>query len=244
MEKAFGALGKWYDRLHREDMEAWERVYLSLLPEEGQGVDFGCGTGALTRRLAGPGRPILGVERSPEMLNASRPSRYATFAQGDMTGFRPPHPVDFVTVINDGINYVPPERLAAAFRHFARCLKSGGLLLADLSTPQKLKKTLADNQFFRDEGDVVLLWQNRQEGEAVVFELTLFEREGALYRRREERQIQYCHREQDLLAAMAVTGLTGRISPFPGQEGERFLIVARKDRTQSPRSPKAEPGPD
>ena len=230
MENAFSALGNCYDRLHEEDLFAWEEVYLGLLPEQGQGVDFGCGTGRLTRRLAAPGRPILGVESSPDMLNACRPSQWARFVQGDMTVFRPPHAADFVTVINDGLNYLPPAHLPAAIRHFARCLKKGGLFAADLSTPKKLKATLGNNQFFRDEGDLVLLWQNRLEADSVVLELTLFEREGDLYRRREECQRQYWHTRESLADALTAAGLTGEIRPFPGQEEDRWLIVAKKAR--------------
>ena len=52
--------------------EEWGRCLTRLLKEQGIGdglvLDLGCGTGAMTRLLAGSGYDMIGVDSSPDML--------------------------------------------------------------------------------------------------------------------------------------------------------------------------------
>jgi len=79
-------------------------------------VDLGCGEGALTASLAQrwPTARIIGIDRSPEMLDAAAahavPGRVG-FAAGDVRDWQPSEPVD-VLVSNAVLHWVPGhERL-------------------------------------------------------------------------------------------------------------------------------------
>jgi trans-aconitate 2-methyltransferase len=93
-------------------------------------VDLGCGEGALTASLAQrwPGARVVGVDSSPEMLDAAaaheEPGR-VSFELGDVRDWRPDGPVD-VLVSNAVLHWVPEH--ADLLRRWAGELAPGGEL--------------------------------------------------------------------------------------------------------------------
>lgn len=74
-------------------------------------VDLGCGPGNLTRTLAErwPGATVLGVDSSPEMVEASRAAGETArlrFELADLREWTPPGPVDVLTT-NATLQWVP-----------------------------------------------------------------------------------------------------------------------------------------
>jgi 2-polyprenyl-3-methyl-5-hydroxy-6-metoxy-1,4-benzoquinol methylase len=58
----------------------------TLLPESaGLIVDLACGTGIVTTRLAGPGRSVLGIDRSSGMVRVAAGRLPGRVAVGDAT---------------------------------------------------------------------------------------------------------------------------------------------------------------
>ena len=78
-----------------------------------QVIDLGCGPGQLTRSLADrwPGAEILGIDSSPEMIEAAgeHSSTRVRFEVGDIRQWRPTAPVD-VLVSNAALQWVPGHR--------------------------------------------------------------------------------------------------------------------------------------
>ena len=112
-----------------------DAAVLSLLPGDWTVADLGCGTGELIESLAGQVSQVIGIDQSPEMLEAAR-VRTASFdnvdvREGDLSGL----PIDdgscdaamMVLVLTYVDDFLEPLREAC------RILKSGGkLVIVDL----------------------------------------------------------------------------------------------------------------
>ncbi len=229
MDRSYSALGGKFEYLNSDcDYEKWSQYLirtLNGLNAGACGADVGCGNGYFTRALHKSGRDVCGVDISPEMLTkarelASSEGVHAEFLLGDITKLKLIKKVDFIVAINDCLNYVPPERLAAAFSRVRANLKKGGAFVFDVSSEYKLKNVLADNLFAEDLDEITYLWFNKFDGEKVVMDITVFTSAGdGLFKRQDERHIQYVHRTEDVKAALASCGFEVlRIEGHMGEE--------------------------
>lgn len=102
--------------------------------DPGYVADLGCGPGNLTVALAGrwPGAEVLGVDNSPEMIDAAqaraRPPGLS-FKLGDVRDWRPERPVD-VLVSNAVLQWVPGH--LEVVRRWPGMLAAGGWLAFQL----------------------------------------------------------------------------------------------------------------
>ena len=229
MDRSYSALGGKFEYLNSDcDYEKWSQYLirtLNGLNAGACGADVGCGNGYFTRALYKAGRDVCGVDISPEMLTkarelASSEGVRAEFLLGDITKLKLIKKVDFIVAINDCLNYVPPERLAAAFSRVRANLKKGGAFVFDVSSEYKLKNVLADNLFAEDLDEITYLWFNKFDGEKVVMDITVFTSAGdGLFKRQDERRSQYVHRTEDVKAALASCGFEVlRIEGHMGEE--------------------------
>jgi SAM-dependent methyltransferase len=103
-------------------------------------ADIGCGTGLFAHYLNRCwGVPVVGVDRSPEMLRIAmrncRESQVA-FLQQDIRCLQLPLPVDLITANFDTLNHLlNPHDLVIALRRVAGNLRHGGHFIFDLITP-------------------------------------------------------------------------------------------------------------
>ena len=216
MGKSYSALGGLFEYLNSDcGYEQWSQYLIETLDSLGagaRGLDIGCGNGRFTRELARQGKDMLGVDISPQMLTtatelARKEGVRAEFLLGDITKLKINGRRDFAIAINDCLNYVPPQKLHAAFVHTAACLKKGGAFVFDISTPYKLKEVLGDNTFCEDGDDIAYIWFNRWLGDRTEMELTVFTRtQDGLFRRSEESHTQYAHRTEDVIGALTGAG--------------------------------------
>jgi glycine/sarcosine N-methyltransferase len=95
-------------------------------------VDAGCGTGRNARILTALGYRVIGVDRSPELIEQARGSGGWEYVVADLVEWRPPEPADAVVcrgVLNDLLG--DGER-AAALRSLGEMLCPGGVLIGDV----------------------------------------------------------------------------------------------------------------
>lgn len=245
----YAAFARVYDRLMEQvDYAAWAAHYAELMremrvPDKGRCVECACGTGSLTLPIRRLGYQMTGVDLSEEMLRiAMEKAREAgftiPFVHQDMTQLSVPRKMDCVLCTCDGVNYLTsPEKAQQFFRAAYGALKNGGALIFDVSTPEKLEKTLGDHTLFCDEEDVAYIWQNRYQEKAatVQLRLTVFVRrpDGAFDRFTEE-QRQRAHSREELFSWLKEAGfedlrIFGRMRMTAPRAGDdRWHLCARK----------------
>ena len=237
--KAYSALGETFEYLNDDcGYEQWSQYLIDKLKELGagvKGVDIGCGNGYFTRALNRAGYAVTGVDISPQMLNTA-------IEKSAADGFRPDYflqdilklklnfKADYAVAVNDCINYVPQEKLTAAFSRVYKNLKKGGIFLFDISSEHKLRHILGDNLFAEDRDDVTCLWFTALKENRVEMDITVFTRlENGTYIRTDERQTQYIHTESKVIKLLEETGFSVRTEGhLGGSKDERINFICIK----------------
>jgi SAM-dependent methyltransferase len=101
-------------------------------------VDLGCGTGLLTRSLAGPGRTVIGIDPSGIMLDFARRqpgSGAVTWIRGDASALWPTGSADLALCTGNAIMHIGPQELPAALTSLAGALRAGGTLSFESRNP-------------------------------------------------------------------------------------------------------------
>ncbi|MGI6168203.1 MAG: class I SAM-dependent DNA methyltransferase [Christensenellales bacterium] len=200
-----------YDQLADDyDYTAWADFYRTAFERWGKMgklriLDAACGTGNMTLALAALGHDVVGVDVSNEMLQIAAAKLRAhgykvPLARMDIRELRLHRPVDAVVCACDGVNYLTSlEDVSRFFAGAAELLTAGGLLVFDISTPYKLER-MQDTLYSEEREDVVYIWRNcfDEKSRRLHMDVTLFVREGRLFRRAEELHVQRAHREEEL----------------------------------------------
>lgn len=242
---AYGKFAKYYDKLMYDcDYATWSQYLLQLLAERGvtagEGLDLACGSGRIMAALAGAGFRVTGVDLSREMLNEAVNNCRGklgriVLAEGDMARFKSLHPVDFITAVCDGVNYLNPQKDFPAFlRSCSRNLKRGGVLLFDISSEYKLAEVLGNNIFADDTDEVTYLWQNDLADDHVDMELIFFVKEAETYYKFTEQHRMYRYAVAEVERALAENGFI-KIEKYncltkdaPGDHTQRIQFAAVK----------------
>lgn len=240
-EAAYANLAKWFEYLNDDcGYENWSQyliLKLEKFPLEA-GLDVGCGGGWFTRAFQRRGYRMTGLDSSAEMLDhaqetALREGVKSEYLLGDITKTKLPKRFDFVTAINDCINYIPKNKLNAAFKNVGGALKKGGVFLFDISSERKFREKIANTVSADDREDVTYLNFSREETDGVTMDVTLFVRrpDGA-FDRLDETHRQYIYTEAEISSALEKNGFT--LLEAEGHLGEdkttsdRITFLARK----------------
>jgi len=220
-----------YDRVMQGvDYEMWASYVEELLRAHGLEartvVDLCCGTGGSTLPFARRGYRVIGVDRSPHMLEVARKKAAALgldipFLEQDATaldldqvargGEVPVAPEGFDLIISlfDSLNYVlSPDDLEEVFRRVARALRPGGAFIFDMNSPEKL--AAMNNTVSLLEGDgYVLFWRNRFLLPERIWQVTLdgFLRQGEGWERFREVHEEKAHSLSEVQERLCATGL-------------------------------------
>ncbi len=201
-EKAYVCLSTVYEKLQKGDLyDRWGERVIKALKENAlgkDGIDLACGSGHFTILEKKAGFNVIGVDNCLEMLqiakqNAQNENLKIDFLRQDMTCLKTFQKVDFVTIINDGVNYVDKLGLKKAFKSVYSALKKGGVFLFDFSTRYKLEKIIGNNLFGEDYEELSYLWFNKLKEDKIEMEISLFLKKGDLYEKKEEEHVQYIH---------------------------------------------------
>lgn len=240
--KPYDALADWFEYLNDDcGYESWSQYFIEGLRRLNAGkcgLELGCGSGAFARALTRAGYEMSGADLSVRMLTKAEALARAEglnipYFQADAASFSTLKRYDFLLAPNDVYNYVPKEKLPAAFRRAAKCLKEGGIFWFDVSSPRKLCEKVADTISADDRDEVTYLSFNRRTGDEIEMEVTLFvKRQDGAYDRFDERHIQYIHGEEELAAALDGAGFCllaaeGHLGA-PKEGSDRLQFICRK----------------
>ncbi len=130
-----------YDDKHAFVHRMASGVLELLAPENGERIlDLGCGTGALTRKIADAGADVVGIDASPAMIDKAKHSFPGiAFEVGDARSMRFDRPFDAI-FSNAALHWVkPPER---AVSRMWEALRPGGRLVLEMGGKGNVEQIL------------------------------------------------------------------------------------------------------
>ena len=199
--------------------EEWAAYVRGILTEYGIGsglvLDLGCGTGSLTECLARAGYDMIGVDSSEDMLEIAMDKRGCSgldilYLLQDMREFELYGTVRAVVSICDSMNYILDYAdLVQVFRLVNNYLDPGGIFIFDLNTEYKYEALMGSRTFAEDREDGSFIWYNEYSPEDHIneYDLTLFVREGKLFRRFQETHYQRAYSPAEVRRAAAEAGM-------------------------------------
>ena len=227
--------------------EEWCSYVTGLLKEyqvmDGLVLDLGCGTGSLTGLMARSGYDMIGIDNSGEMLQIAMNKRNASgldilYLLQDMRGFELYGTVKAVISICDSMNYIMEyQELVEVFRLVNNYLDPKGVFIFDLNTEYKYRELLADNTVAEDREESSFIWNNFYDEEDKVneYDLTLFVKEGELYRKFEETHYQRAYGLDQIQQAIRDGGMEF-VAAYDActrnpvqQDSERIYVIAREN---------------
>ena len=229
--------------------EEWSSYLHGLLLEHGieEGIvlDLGCGTGAMTERLAAFGYDMIGVDNSEDMLELAMEKRVQSgqdilYLLQDMREFELYGTVRAAVSVCDSVNYITePEELKEVFRLVNNYLDPEGVFIFDFNTEYKYREVLGDQTIAESREDCSFIWDNfyYEEERINEYDLTLFIQEDAsedLYRRYQETHYQRGYTLEEMKELVERSGLVFEAAydavthEEPTEKSERIYIVARE----------------
>jgi SAM-dependent methyltransferase len=157
-------------------------------------ADLGCGTGSFIHYLQRFGVPVIGVDRSAQMLQVAAmkcgPGSGISFLQQEIARFRLPCPVDLITCNFDTLNYIlKTDELFEVFKRVNFNLTTAGHFIFDILCPirdeEKLHAAVQEIRLPRFRGKWTTYW-NPQKHRTVVYMVHLFKRSKTGWTRMEE----------------------------------------------------------
>ena len=148
-------------------------------------AELGCGTGVMTRLLAGDGFRMAGIDLSEDMLEVAKSNKTSvnvtdTFERKieyqlqDMRSFQLPEKQDAIISICDSVNYLTTvDDLSQTMKAARDNLKTGGVFIFDLKTEHFFIEELDRQVFTEDLGDVSCTWRNSYDRDARIHTYTL-----------------------------------------------------------------------
>ncbi len=182
----YAAFAEVYDLfMDNIDYGQWFACIRELLEQQnilnGIVCELGCGTGTMTELMAEAGYDMIGIDVSPEMLEAATEKKLVSghdilYLLQDVRSFELYGTVKAIISVCDSLNYVTdPAELLQVFRLVNNYLDPDGIFLFDMNMPVRYASigddTIAEN---REEGSFI--WENQYDPDSQINEylLTLF----------------------------------------------------------------------
>jgi len=229
--------------------EEWSSYLHGLLLEHGieEGIvlDLGCGTGAMTERLAAFGYDMIGVDNSEDMLELAMEKRVQSgqdilYLFQDMREFELYGTVRAAVSVCDSVNYITePEELKEVFRLVNNYLDPEGVFIFDFNTEYKYREVLGNQVIAEDRDECSFIWENYYNHTSMIneYELTLFVREdeeASLYRKYQESHFQKAYTLREMRGLLEKAGLKfvaaydAYTKKAPMYTSERITVIARE----------------
>ena len=248
--EGYDAIARVYDLLNREiDYESWadfvESCFARYLTQKPELVlDLACGTGSMTRAMAGRGYDMIGVDGSDAMLGEAYEKSEGMgilYLLQDMRSFELYGTVGAVLCCLDSINYLLSEEdVKKTFLGVHNYLDPDGLFLFDVNTPYRFENVYGNQAYVLEDEDengaIYCGWQNQYDEKSGIcdFYLSLFEeQEDGGYCRSDEHQQERCYSMERLRTLLSESGfevldvLGDDRASQPNERTERWHFVAR-----------------
>lgn len=205
-----------YDSLMQLDYREYLAVWTELTSFSGKDVlEWGCGTGNVTKLLIPQVNSIDATDSSEDMLMLAQqkiqsPKCRFFLAQEDI--FASSKRYDRIGLFVDVVNYLSHDEFAELLSQWEKLLKPDGEILFDVSNEDKLANTLGQ-QIYRFEHDgSEVFWVNEYDDDEKVldFSLIIYEPQGNAFTRSEEFHTQYVYTPDDVTRIAKSFDITAR----------------------------------
>ena len=211
--------------------------------KDGLICDLGCGTGAITERLANLGYDMIGIDNSYDMLDVAMEKKYASgndilYLCQDMREFELYGTVRAIISRCDSLNYIRElSELKEVFAWVNNYLDPKGLFIFDMNTVYKYQNVLGNNTFAEVRDQASFIWENTYDIDKRIneYDLNLFIKiEDDSYKRFEERHVQKAYTFDEILSAIDSSNMVLEKYMDADTYGdirentERILFVARE----------------
>ena len=210
-------------------------------------LELGCGTGNMTRSMAGKGYDMIGIDSSEEMLSIARELSEGKedgilYLCQDMREFELYGTVAAVISVCGSINYILEEEdLVKVFRLVNNYLDSDGLFIFDLDTPFAYEKVLGDTTFAMNREEGSFIWENCFYPEEMINEVNLtffvpqrLKDDHILYDKLEETQVRRAYSVDTIRRLLTEAGMEWVAAYHelslekPRKDSERIYILAKE----------------
>jgi len=211
-------------------------------------ADLACGTGAAALRFADAGYRVLGVDRSPQMLeqaalSATRANLTIDWLCQDLRDLALPSSIDLAVSFYDSINYILDNAdLERVFSRVAKSLSAGGRFVFDLNSRRRLAEGWADaTMIAADDDDLFVVYRSTwdEETSRSPLHLTAFVRteNGAAWERFDEEHIERGYRIDEVVETLIRSGFPrvdvrdyypwrGLLGGAGTEQSERLVFIA------------------
>lgn len=245
MNAPYKVLARFYNNLIQDEKyKDYTNYIVSLVKKYAKnstGIDCACGSGVITRELKRAGFNVYGVDISEEMLSVAQEISVkerlnVNYLKQDMRSLKALQKVGFITCINDGLNYVLQKDVLKTLKSFNKCLVKGGLLVFDVSTESKMKNVLNGQMYGDNSENLSYMWfgDYDESKKQLAISLTFFEKDGNVYKRYDEEQVEYAHDVLDITnnlkeAGFKLISVTSDIKEPFKNENQRAVFTAIKE---------------
>lgn len=138
----YSVLARAYDYILRHvDYQSWYQYIRAVMERYCERpsliVELGCGTGRFGAKFARDDYPIIGIDRSLDMLRVARTRTFKRFSIfcADIRNFALARPADFIFSVHDTMNYlVEPSDVRRVFSSAHACMHEKSVFMFDLTT--------------------------------------------------------------------------------------------------------------
>lgn len=245
--EAYTSFAQVYDMfMDNVPYEEWGEYIKSVLNEyevsDGLLLDLGCGTGKLTRIMAGYGYDMIGVDNSFEMLDIAREaeSQEILYLLQDMREFELYGTVRAIYSACDSLNYILEEAdLLTVFRLANNYLDPKGIFIFDMNSLYKYETLLENHTFAESREDGSFIWDNYYDEEEMIneYDLTLFIRcdeDDEVFQRFQEAHYQRAYSLDKIKELLIQSGLefVAAYDAYTKEpvrdDSEKWTIIARE----------------
>ena len=247
MNESYTSFAQVYDMfMDNVDYPSWSKYLIQLLKEyqveDGLVLDLGCGTGNMTELLAKEGYDMIGVDNSEDMLEIAMDKRSRSgldilYLLQDMREFELYGTVKAAVSICDSMNYLEDyEDLVQTLKLVNNYLHPQGVFIFDMNTVHKYRDLIGDRTIAEARAECSFIWDNDYDPETKIneYDLTLFIKEGELFRKFEETHYQRCYSLDEVKEAAKEAGMdfVAAYDAFTFEsvrdDSERIYVVARE----------------
>ncbi len=143
----YSVLARTYDHILRHvDYQSWydyiRAVMLKYYGHPSLIVELGCGTGRFGAKFALDGYPIVGIDRSIDMLRVAKTRIFKSFRVfcADIRNFSLARPADFIFAVHDTMNYlVSPTDIMSVLGSVREGMHEKSVFMFDLTTEYNIE---------------------------------------------------------------------------------------------------------